>query len=142
MAFLPVRRSLPPCDLRRVRESISLAAIDNLLSELVNPKDSDEKGPRRKQPGARRGLRRLPEAARFCVGRRPPRDAREVCVRTGTKAFLKGSISRLGTQYVVGLEAVNCNTGDTLAKGQAEASSKEGVLKTRPGRFVDARPAG
>jgi tetratricopeptide (TPR) repeat protein len=56
--------------------------------------------------------------------------AREICVRTGTKAFLRGSISRLGTQYVVGLEAVNCNTGDTLAKEQAEASSKETVLKT------------
>jgi eukaryotic-like serine/threonine-protein kinase len=59
-----------------------------------------------------------------------PAVAREICLRTGTKAFLKGSISRLGTQYVVGLEAVNCNTGDTLAKEQGEASSRESVLKT------------
>jgi serine/threonine protein kinase/tetratricopeptide (TPR) repeat protein len=59
-----------------------------------------------------------------------PDMAREICVRTGTKAVLKGSISRLGTQYVIGLEAVNCNSGDTLAKEQAEASSKETVLKT------------
>ena len=59
-----------------------------------------------------------------------PDMAREICVRTGTKAVLKGSISRLGTQYVIGLEAVNCNSGDTLAKEQAEASSKENVLKT------------
>ena len=59
-----------------------------------------------------------------------PTVAREICLRTGTKAFLKGSISRLGTQYVVGLEAVNCNTGDTLAKEQGEASSRESVLKT------------
>jgi tetratricopeptide (TPR) repeat protein len=56
--------------------------------------------------------------------------AREICLRTGTKALLSGSISRLGTQYVVGLEAVNCNTGDVLAKEQGEASSKESVLKT------------
>ena len=56
--------------------------------------------------------------------------AREICLRTGTKALLKGSISGLGTQYVIGLEAVNCNTGDVLAKEQGEASSKEGVLKT------------
>ena len=56
--------------------------------------------------------------------------AREICLRTGTKALLNGSISRLGTQYVIGLEAVNCNTGDVLAKEQGEASSKEGVLKT------------
>jgi len=59
-----------------------------------------------------------------------PDMAREICVRTGTKAVLKGSISRLGTQYVIGLEAVNCNTGDTLAKEQAEAPAKESVLKT------------
>jgi eukaryotic-like serine/threonine-protein kinase len=56
--------------------------------------------------------------------------AREICLRTGTKALLNGSISRLGTQYVIGLEAINCNTGDVLAKEQAEASAKEGVLKT------------
>jgi eukaryotic-like serine/threonine-protein kinase len=58
-----------------------------------------------------------------------PDVAREVCLRTGTKAFLKGNISRLGTQYVIGIEAVNCSTGDTLAKEQAEANSKEDVLK-------------
>jgi serine/threonine protein kinase/tetratricopeptide (TPR) repeat protein len=56
--------------------------------------------------------------------------AREICLRTGTKALLNGSISRLGTQYVIGLEAINCNTGDVLAKEQGEASSKESVLKT------------
>jgi tetratricopeptide (TPR) repeat protein/predicted Ser/Thr protein kinase len=55
--------------------------------------------------------------------------AREICLRTGTKALLKGSISRLGSQYVVGLEAVNCNSGDMLAKEQEEATSKEDVLK-------------
>ena len=55
--------------------------------------------------------------------------AREICLRTGSKAMLAGSISRLGSQYVVGLEAVNCGTGDTLAKEQAEAASKEDVLK-------------
>jgi eukaryotic-like serine/threonine-protein kinase len=58
-----------------------------------------------------------------------PDMAREICLRTGTKALLRGSISRLGNQYVVGLEAVNCSTGDTLAKEQAEAASKEDVLK-------------
>ena len=56
--------------------------------------------------------------------------AREICLRTGTKALLKGSISGLGTQFVVGLEAVNCNTGDVLAKEQGEAATKEDVLKT------------
>jgi len=55
--------------------------------------------------------------------------ARELCLRTGSKAILAGSVSSLGTQYVIGLEAVTCSTGDTLAKEQAEAASKEGVLK-------------
>ncbi|MGA9897370.1 MAG: protein kinase [Terriglobales bacterium] len=55
--------------------------------------------------------------------------AKEICIRTGGKAVLAGSISSLGSEYVVGLEAVTCNTGDVLAKEQAEAASKEGVLK-------------
>ena len=55
--------------------------------------------------------------------------AKELCVRTGSKAILAGSISNLGSQYVIGLEAVACSTGDTLAKEQAEASSKENVVK-------------
>jgi len=55
--------------------------------------------------------------------------AQEICLRTGSKAVLAGSISRLGSQYMVGLGAVNCGNGDTLAKEQAEASSKEDVVK-------------
>ena len=55
--------------------------------------------------------------------------AREVCLRTGSKAVLGGYISKLGTEYVVGLEAVACQSGDTLAKSQAEAKKKEDVLK-------------
>ena len=68
-----------------------------------------------------------------------PDVAREVCLRTGTKAFLKGYISRLGSQYVVGIEAVNCSTGDTLAKEQAEAGSKEDVLKALDKAAVSMR---
>jgi len=55
--------------------------------------------------------------------------AHEICLRTGSKALLAGSISRLGSQYMVGLEAVNCGSGDALAKEQAEASTKEDVVK-------------
>jgi eukaryotic-like serine/threonine-protein kinase len=58
-----------------------------------------------------------------------PDVAKELCMRTGSKAILTGSVSSLGSQYVVGLEAVACSTGDSLAKEQAEAPSKEGVLK-------------
>ena len=55
--------------------------------------------------------------------------AKELCLRTGSKAVLAGSISSLGSQYVVSLDAVACSTGDSLAKEREEAGSKEGVLK-------------
>ena len=55
---------------------------------------------------------------------------RELCVRTGSKALLGGTISSLGSHYLIDLTAVACTTGDTLAKEQGEATSKEGVLKT------------
>jgi serine/threonine protein kinase/tetratricopeptide (TPR) repeat protein len=55
--------------------------------------------------------------------------ARELCIRTGSKAFLAGSISKLGGQYVLGVDAVGCSNGDTLAKEQEEAATKEDVLK-------------
>src|SRR5271166_928897 len=53
---------------------------------------------------------------------------RELCLRTGSKAVLGGAISSLGSHYLIDLTAVACNTGDTLAKQQAEATSKEDVL--------------
>src|SRR6266487_382263 len=55
--------------------------------------------------------------------------AREVCQRTASAASVEGSISSLGSQYVVGLKAVNCRSGDVLANEQATASGKEQVLK-------------
>src|SRR5713101_2719546 len=55
--------------------------------------------------------------------------AREICVRTNSKAMLSGSISSLGSQYVIGLKAVNCNSGNALAQEQVQATAKEDVLK-------------
>ena len=55
--------------------------------------------------------------------------ARELCVRTGSKAIVLGSISNLGGQYVIGVDAVGCSNGDTLAKEQEEAADKQAVLK-------------
>jgi predicted Ser/Thr protein kinase/Flp pilus assembly protein TadD len=56
--------------------------------------------------------------------------AREVCQRTASAASIEGSISNLGSQYVVGLKAVNCRTGDVLANEQVTAGGKEQVLKS------------
>jgi tetratricopeptide (TPR) repeat protein len=55
--------------------------------------------------------------------------AQEICEREGIKAMLTGSVSALGSHYVIALDAVNCRTGDSLARQQAEAASKEEVLK-------------
>jgi tetratricopeptide (TPR) repeat protein len=56
--------------------------------------------------------------------------ARELCQRAGSKAYLAGSIGSLGSEYVLGLKAVNCQSGDTLAQEQVTAASKEKVLDT------------
>ncbi len=57
-----------------------------------------------------------------------PEVARELCQRAGSKAYLAGSIASLGSQYVLELQAVNCQTGDSLAQEQTTASAKEKVL--------------
>ena len=54
--------------------------------------------------------------------------ARDICVRTGSTAVVGGSIANLGTQYVVGLRAHNCTTGDLLDQTQLQAARKEDVL--------------
>ncbi len=53
----------------------------------------------------------------------------ELCLRMGGKALLSGTISTLGSHYLIGLNAVACSTGDNLAREQSEAASKEDVLK-------------
>jgi serine/threonine protein kinase/tetratricopeptide (TPR) repeat protein len=57
-----------------------------------------------------------------------PEVARELCQRAGSKAYLAGSIASLGSEYVLGLKAVNCQSGDPLAEKQVTAASKEKVL--------------
>ena len=58
-----------------------------------------------------------------------PAVTRELCQRAGSKAYIAGSIDRLGSDYVIGLKAINCNTGDTLAVEQKTAAGKEKVLR-------------
>src|ERR1700690_1873993 len=57
-----------------------------------------------------------------------PEVTRELCQRAGSKAYLAGSIASLGSQYVLGLKAVNCQSGEPLAEEQVTAASKEKVL--------------
>ncbi len=58
-----------------------------------------------------------------------PQVAREICERTGGAAVLEGSIASLGSQFVLGLRAKNCHTGDVLDAQQVQAAGKETVLK-------------
>ena len=58
-----------------------------------------------------------------------PEVAREVCARTGSAAVLEGSIASLGNQYVLGLRAEDCRTGDILDEEQVQAARKEEVLQ-------------
>jgi tetratricopeptide (TPR) repeat protein len=64
-----------------------------------------------------------PRDARLTPGR-----AREICERTASAAVLEGSIASLGSQYVLGLSAKNCRTGDVLDEEQVQAARKEDVL--------------
>ena len=65
--------------------------------------------------------------------------AREVCLRMGGKAVLEGAISRLGSQYVVSVEALGCASGDMLGAAQVEAPNKESVLKALDGAASQVR---
>ena len=54
--------------------------------------------------------------------------ALELCQRTESKAVLMGSIASLGSEYVIGLNALNCQTGGSFAREQVQAATKEKVL--------------
>jgi DNA-binding winged helix-turn-helix (wHTH) protein/tetratricopeptide (TPR) repeat protein len=54
--------------------------------------------------------------------------ARQVCERSNRRAFLTGSIASVGHEYLLTLDATDCNTGEKLAGAKAEADSKEKVL--------------
>ena len=77
---------------------------------------------------------------------RPPEErltnqiAREICQRTGSTAVLEGTISSLGSEYIVGLEAANCRTGDSLAQEQVQAARKEDALKALGDAITRMRP--
>jgi eukaryotic-like serine/threonine-protein kinase len=70
----------------------------------------------------------LQQMTRPVSTRLTPEVSRELCLRAGSKAYIAGSIGSLGSEYVLGLKAVNCQNGDTLAQEQVTAASKEKAL--------------
>ena len=73
-------------------------------------------------------MKNLKLMARPASTKLTPEVGREVCQRAGSKAYLVGAIGSLGSEYVLGLKAVNCQSGDTLAEEQVTAASKDKVL--------------
>src|SRR5204862_3594689 len=74
----------------------------------------------------------IAETMRF-MGRSPEERltgavARELCQREGVKAMLAGNIDPVGSHYVINLNAMNCQNGDSIATEQVEATQKEEVL--------------
>jgi DNA-binding winged helix-turn-helix (wHTH) protein/tetratricopeptide (TPR) repeat protein len=65
--------------------------------------------------------------------------ALELCQRTGSKAVLAGSIAPLGSHFVINLNAMDCLSGDSLARQEAEAARKEEVLKGLDGAATKLR---
>jgi tetratricopeptide (TPR) repeat protein len=57
-----------------------------------------------------------------------PEIAREIGIREGIKAIINGTISKLGSQYIITLEALSTATGDPIGSEQAQASDKDHVL--------------
>jgi len=55
--------------------------------------------------------------------------AREVGQRLGSAATIEGFISMLGSQYVLSVKAVNCQSGNLLAQEQETSAGKEQILK-------------
>ncbi len=63
-------------------------------------------------------------------GERITRDmGREICMRTGSKALLSGSVASLGSHYDIAIKALSCRSGDILAATNTEAESREKVLQ-------------
>ena len=65
--------------------------------------------------------------------------AKEVCVRSGSKAFLQTSLSNFGPQYLLRLTATACVNGERLAESQSEVNSKGGVLKALDSMAAEMR---
>jgi hypothetical protein len=53
--------------------------------------------------------------------------ARDVCLREGQKAMLEGSIAQLGSRYLIALQAVNCQTGETFVREQGDVHLLRGT---------------
>jgi len=132
MLFAVRQRSVPP-----QKRLIVLAEFDNSTGEAVFDGTLRqgltvqlEQSPLLSLLSERRIASVLKLMGQDSDARLTPALAREVCGRTGSFAVLDGSIAKLGTQYVVGLRATQCATGEVLDTEQVQAERKEEILRT------------
>ena len=74
--------------------------------------------------------RMLPLMGQAKDARVTPEIARQICERTTSAAVLEGAIASVGSQYVIGLRARHCNTGNILDQEQIQAAKREDVLNS------------
>ena len=65
--------------------------------------------------------------------------AREVCQRNNGTAVLAGSIAKLENEYLIGLNAIHCASGETVASEHARATGKDAVLKALDNAAAELR---
>lgn len=128
------------------RDTVLLAAVENLTGD--GDFDHTLRTALQVQLGQSPYLNLFPEPqvrqALRLMNRKPSealnRDtAREICQRQGVKAFLTGSIERLGSNYIVVIEAIDAYSGATMASEMGQASSKEHVLQALGGAAARIR---
>src|SRR5579863_4309522 len=68
-----------------------------------------------------------------------PEIGREICQRRGVTAMVHGSITSLGSEYVITLNAINAANGETIGEEQGQAASKEKVLDVLGKMSTDLR---
>ncbi len=69
------------------------------------------------------GLMEKPRDAKLTVD-----VARQICLRRNAHITIAGSIANPNSQYVLGLNAVNCQTGGTIGQEQVTAEGKQKII--------------
>jgi eukaryotic-like serine/threonine-protein kinase len=127
--------SLSPVPILSERDTVLLADVDNTTGDAAF--DQTLRLALAVQLGQAPFLRILPDTrVRASLGLmgRPPQQpvvggvALELCRREGAALLLAGSISKLGTHYAVGLEAIACASGESVGRELIEVPGKNEVL--------------
>lgn len=135
VALIAVTRNRPASAALTAQDTIILADFQNTTGDPVF--DSTLKVALAVALEQSPFLKVFPDERAFEVLRlmqRPPNEgisrplAREIAQREQLKALVAGSIASLGRHYVVGLEAINAESGEVMAREQVEVNSKEEVL--------------